>query len=115
MASPKSGRTDAGIRSDGANNQTDSRRMTTMAELIGKPGFAPQRAEKKRSKRRADALELIATVALTISLVVAATAVSLGNRSLVRGDFDFVERPPAQMPAGAPLGRAANWRHSVVD
>jgi len=68
-----------------------------MAELTGSPGFAPPRADKTSLKRRALALEMIATLALTVSLVVAATAVSLGNRSLVRGDG--VER----LPAGAPV------------
>jgi len=67
-----------------------------MAELTGKPGFAPPRAEKTLSKRSALALELITTGALTISLVVAATAVSMGNRSLARGDF--AERPPLLTP-----------------
>jgi hypothetical protein len=67
-----------------------------MAELTGKPGFAPPRAEKTRSKSRAIGLELIATVALTVSLVVAATAVSMGNRSLIRGDL--IARPSAHMP-----------------
>jgi len=55
-----------------------------MTELSGNPGFVP-RAETTLSKRRALALELVATVALTVSLVVAATAVSLGNKSLNRG------------------------------
>ena len=66
-----------------------------MTELSGKPGFV-RRGETTLSKRRAVALELIATVALTVSLVVAATAVSLGNRSLARGDI--LDRPPLQMP-----------------
>jgi hypothetical protein len=65
--------------------------MTT--ELTGNPGFAPPRAEKTRSRRRAAALELIATAALTISLIVAATAVSMGNRLLTHGDL--LERPTA--------------------
>lgn len=60
-----------------------------LAKLTGKPGFAPPRVEKKLSKRRA--VELLASVALTISLVVAATAVSIANRSLARGDHG--ERP----------------------
>jgi hypothetical protein len=67
-----------------------------MAELTGKPGFAPPRAEKTLSKSRAVGLELIATVALTVSLVVAATAVSMGNRSLTRGDL--IAHPSAHMP-----------------
>ena len=57
-----------------------------MAELTGNPGFAPPRAEQTLSKRHVAALELIATVALTVSLVVAATAVSIGDRLLARGD-----------------------------
>jgi len=61
--------------------------VTTMAELTGNPGFAPPRAEQTLSKRHMAALELIATVAPTVSLVVAATAVSIGDRSLARGDF----------------------------
>jgi hypothetical protein len=68
--------------------------MTPMTELSGSPGFAPPLAGKKLSRRRAVALELVATVTLTISLVVAV----LGNRSLV-------ERPSAAAPA-APLDHA---------
>lgn len=67
-----------------------------MTELTGKPGFAPPCAENTRTKRRAVALELIATAALTVSLVVAATAVSLGNRSLARGEA--LQRPSVQTP-----------------
>ncbi len=67
-----------------------------MAELTGNPGFAPPRVEKALSERRAVRLELIATVALTVSLVVAATAVSMGNRSLTRGDL--IERSAAHVP-----------------
>jgi hypothetical protein len=66
-----------------------------MAELTGNPGFAPPRPQKAFYGHYAVALELIATLALTVSLVVAATAVSLGNRSLARSDV--VERP-AQIP-----------------
>ena len=69
-----------------------------MTELTGSPGFAPPLAGKKLSRRRTVALELVATVTLTISLVVAATAVSLGNRSLA-------ERPFAAAPTAA-LDRA---------
>ncbi len=68
-----------------------------MTELTGQPGFAPPRAENARTKRRAVALELIATLALTVSLVVAATAVTMGNRSLARGEV-FPQRPSVQMP-----------------
>jgi hypothetical protein len=66
-----------------------------MAELAGNPGFAPQQLEETQSRRHAVALELIATLALTISLVVVATAVSLGNRALTRGDL--AERPALQL------------------
>ena len=68
---------------------------TTMTELTGNPGFAP-RTEQMLSRRRMAALELIATVSLTVSLVVAATAVSIGDRSLARGDV--ITRPSLQAP-----------------
>ena len=67
-----------------------------MAELTSDPGFAPPRAEQMLSSRYAAALELIATVALTVSLVVAATAVSIGDRTLAKGDG--IGRPPLQTP-----------------
>lgn len=67
-----------------------------MAELTGNPGFALPRAEQTLSRRRAMALELIATAALTVSLIVAATAVSMGNRLLARGDS--IERAFVHMP-----------------
>ncbi len=83
-----------------------------MAELTGHPGFAAPKTEKTLS-RRAIALELIATVSLTVSLVIAATAVSLGNRSLARGEF--VERPSAlmPMPMGVMLDQAQDWLPSA--
>ncbi len=65
-----------------------------MIEPTGSPGFAPPLAGQTQSRRRAVALELIATVTLTVSLVVAATAVSLGNRSLA-------EHPAAAAPIAA--------------
>lgn len=64
-----------------------------MSELTGDPGFAPPRAERMLSRRYAATLELIATAALTVSLIVAATAVSIGDRSLAKGDG--VGRPAA--------------------
>ena len=78
-----------------------------MAELTGSPGFAPPRRENTASRRHAAAIELIATVGLTISLVVAATAVTLGNRSLTRGEL--IERGGVQMPAGTLLDQADDW------
>ena len=49
-----------------------------MTELTGKVGFASPATEKKFTKRRAVGIELLATVALALSLVIAATAVSIG-------------------------------------
>jgi hypothetical protein len=48
-----------------------------MAELTGDVGFASPVAGKT-SKRRNAGVELIATVALAVSLIIAATAVSIG-------------------------------------
>jgi hypothetical protein len=81
--------------------------MTIMAELTGSPGFAPRRTEKTRTRQRAAAIELIATFSLTVSLAVAATAVSLGNRSLAR--IDALERPSVLLPIGKLLDRADAW------
>ena len=79
-----------------------------MAELTGNPRFrAAPREENTLSRRRAAAIELIATVALTVSLVVAATAVSLGNRSLARGEL--IERGGVQSPTGTLLDQADDW------
>ena len=49
-----------------------------MIELTGKVGFASPIAEKSLSRRRTRGVELIATLALAVSLIVAATAVSIG-------------------------------------
>jgi hypothetical protein len=49
-----------------------------MIELTGKVGFASPIAEKSLSRRRSRGVELIATLALAVSLIVAATAVSIG-------------------------------------
>jgi hypothetical protein len=48
-----------------------------MTEFAGKVGFASPALEKKVSKRRAW-IELFATLSLAASLVIAATAVSIG-------------------------------------
>jgi hypothetical protein len=72
----------AGIRRDFATTQTDSpktpQRMKAMTELTGMVGFASPITEQKFSRRRNLGVELLATVALAISLVIAATAVSIG-------------------------------------
>jgi hypothetical protein len=49
----------------------------TMTELTGKVGFASPIAHRSFASRRRG-IELFATVALAVSLVVAATAVSIG-------------------------------------
>jgi hypothetical protein len=49
-----------------------------MTELTGTVGFASPIAEKSLSRRRTRGVELIATLALVVSLIVAATAVSIG-------------------------------------
>ena len=68
-----------------------------MAELTGDPGFALPRKHRTRS-RRAAAIELMATASLAVSLVIAATAVSLGKRTLAHGDD--IERPPLHIFSG---------------
>ncbi len=78
-----------------------------MAELTGMPGFAPPRRDNTTSRRRAAAIELIATVGLTISLVIAATAVSLGNRTLTHGEF--IERGVIPSPTGLFMDETDQW------
>ena len=78
-----------------------------MAELTGMPGFAPPRREHTTSRRRAAAIVLIAMVGLTISLVVAATAVSVGNRILTRGDL--IERGGVPSPTGILMDETGEW------
>ena len=63
-----------------------------MAELAGNSGFAAPKPEQTLTRRHAAAMELIATLALTVSLIIAATAVSIGNKSLARADL---AAPPA--------------------
>jgi hypothetical protein len=67
---------DAAPRADSAIMQV-IREGSPMTELTGKVGFASPIIEKKISKRRAG-IELLATLALTVCLIVAATAVSIG-------------------------------------
>jgi hypothetical protein len=65
-----------------------------MAELTGQPGFAPPKAQQTGLRRRqAIMIELLATATLTVSLVVAATAVSMGNKLLSHGNV--LEKPVA--------------------
>jgi hypothetical protein len=54
-----------------------------MIELPGTVGFASPISEKSFAKRRRAGVELFATLALALSLVIAATAVSIGARAQV--------------------------------
>ena len=49
-----------------------------MTRLTGQVGFASPISEKALSKERTLGVELIATLALAVSLIIAATAVSFG-------------------------------------
>jgi hypothetical protein len=49
-----------------------------MAELTGKVGFASPISEKVLSRKQTLGIELIATLVLAVSLIVAAAAVSIG-------------------------------------
>ena len=49
-----------------------------MTELTGMVGFASPIADKTLSRRRRRGIELFATAALAVSLLVAAAAVSIG-------------------------------------
>jgi hypothetical protein len=80
-----------------------------MAELTGSPGFVP-RGEKNQAGKRAAAIQLIATVGLTISLIVAATAVSLGNHLLTRSES--TDHGAMQPPVGALLDQAEAFGQS---
>jgi uncharacterized membrane protein affecting hemolysin expression len=52
--------------------------MTIMTELTGTVGFGAPMTEKTFAKRRRAGVELAATLALAVSLMIAATAVSIG-------------------------------------
>jgi hypothetical protein len=97
MAAPQFGRMRAGFASEPAQNDSKD---DNMAELIGQPGFAPPKAQQTPSRRRqAIMIELVATAALTVSLIVAATAVSMGNKLLTRTNV------PEKTIAHLPLSR----------
>jgi hypothetical protein len=78
-----------------------------MTELSGSLGFAAPRTERTLWRKRAVAIELIATFSLTISLVIAIAAVSLGNRSLSRDDG--FERRSMPAPVDMLVDRASGW------
>jgi len=78
-----------------------------MADLPGSLGFARPRTENTLSRRRAATIDLIATFSLTVSLLIAVTAVSLGNRSLAR--MEAHDRPSVQIPIEALLDQTDGW------
>jgi hypothetical protein len=49
-----------------------------MTELTGKVGFASPVSDRRLSRRRILGIELIASVALAVCLIIAVTAVSIG-------------------------------------
>ena len=49
-----------------------------MSEFHGKVGFASPAVDSKSVKRRHAAIELMATIALAVCLIIAVTAVSIG-------------------------------------
>jgi hypothetical protein len=63
--------------SDSNRHRRIANEAITMTELTGKVGFASPIAHKSFASRRRG-IELFATIALAVSLVVAATAVSIG-------------------------------------
>ena len=68
-----------------------------MAELTGNPGFAPPKPENILTRRHAaTSIELVATLALTVSLVVAATAVSVAQKSMAHASV--IEHAGAAIP-----------------
>jgi hypothetical protein len=72
-----------------------------MTTLTGKVGFASPISEKALLKKRSLGVELIATLALAVSLIIAATAVSFG-----------VAR--AQSPTVARIGGTGCSAHSTA-
>ncbi len=78
-----------------------------MAGLPGSLGFAAPRTERRLSRQRAAAIELIAMFSLTVSLVIAIAAVSFGNRLLSRDDT--FEPPSVPAPVDMLIDRAGGW------
>jgi hypothetical protein len=82
--------------------------MKIMAAPPGGIGFAPPRRDNTLARRCNAVIELVATLSLTVSLVIAATAVSLGNRALSQND-DTAGRISAQASIGVLLDQADSW------
>jgi hypothetical protein len=69
-----------------------------MAELTGIAGFATPVFAKRFSRRRNLGVQLIATVALVICLIIAVTAVSIGMARAAGGRYSTL------MPAALTIG-----------
>ncbi len=72
-----------------------------MTDLMGNVGFASPMTERRFLRRRNVAVELLATLALAVSLIVAATAVSIGMaRAQALHAMSFSVSTPAALPIG---------------
>jgi hypothetical protein len=69
---------------------------TIMTDLTERTGFGSPIAEKTFAKRRRLGVELFATLALAISLIIAATAVSIG---VARAQAGYTVRHGSGTPA----------------
>ena len=69
-----------------------------MDELTARVGFVSPTTEKTIAKRRHAGVQLIATVALAVSLIIAATAVSIG---MARAQVFSAFGPPHLADAGS--------------
>jgi hypothetical protein len=78
-----------------------------MAELTGNPGFAPPRKRQSPAAWRTAPIEVITTLGLTVALIIAATAVSFSNRSLIRSEA--APRAAVQNPASVLVDEANDW------
>jgi hypothetical protein len=79
MASPKSSRIGAGITGEFGSQATVIRKAHDMSrDRTHQAGFAPRNRERVRGHCSMMVAQLIATVALVLSIAVAATAVSIG-------------------------------------
>ena len=66
-----------------------------MTELTGKVGFASPVSEKRLTRRRILGVELIASVAIAVCLIIAATAVSISMaRAQAFADIGRHDRAP---------------------
>ena len=85
-------------------------KIETLTELIGKVGFASPIAERKISMRRRHGVELFATLALAVSLVIAATAVSIGMaRAQMLHAGSYSPLMPAALIIGHHFSISAFW------